>query len=321
MISDAVFNQGLVVDRLQGLLGLAQKAQPDAVKQAATAHRAVDALVATNNTKAGAAAQADQQVTVARAELRQALVAAYATGNYTTFVEKLSGDTRSVYAAVTVQQARDLLTTAKRGAADAHGDVNAGNANVATAQAAADAADRAVVAASHHVATLQQQLGVARQRLAALSARDRAISQKQAEAALSAAMQRRGIAALGPAPSLDQRVLVALNFALAQRGKPYEWGGNGPDSYDCSGLVQQAFIRAGVQLPRVASDQQLATIPVSATDARPGDLAFFGLPATHVGMYLGNGIMVDAPYTGTVVRLDPVWRQSLSGFGRVVWPD
>ena len=111
------------------------------------------------------------------------------------------------------------------------------------------------------------------------------------------------IAAPGPPPAAAR----AVQFALAQLGKPYVWGGTGPDGYDCSGLVMASYAAAGIQLPRIAQDQYDAgpAVPVGAPLA-PGDVVFFGTPTgiTHDGIYLGNGQMVDAPHTGTVVRIE-----------------
>ena len=102
---------------------------------------------------------------------------------------------------------------------------------------------------------------------------------------------------------------LAVTFALAQLGKPYVWGGNGPAAYDCSGLTQQAWIRAGVPVGRVVSQQLLDGIPTSLASLRPGDLVMIpGALGTmarpgHVGMYLGEGLIVHAPRTGDVVRV------------------
>jgi cell wall-associated NlpC family hydrolase len=102
---------------------------------------------------------------------------------------------------------------------------------------------------------------------------------------------------------------TALAFAAEQMGVPYLWGGTGVGGYDCSGLVQAAYRSAGVTLPRVAQTQFNAGPPVPAgAPMDPGDLVFFGTSPTgveHVGIYVGNGKMIDAPYTGTVVRIDP----------------
>ncbi len=107
---------------------------------------------------------------------------------------------------------------------------------------------------------------------------------------------------------------AAVNWALAQVGTPYRWGGETPGvGFDCSGLVQAAYRAAGVTLPRVAQDQYDAgpPLPPGAT-LEPGDLVFFGsgpTDVTHVGIYVGTqdgqAIMVDAPHTGTDVRTEP----------------
>ena len=107
---------------------------------------------------------------------------------------------------------------------------------------------------------------------------------------------------------------VAVDWALAQVGTPYVWGGETPGvGFDCSGLVQAAYKAAGIALPRVAQTQFDAGPRVpSGTPLEPGDLAFFGGgpdDVTHVGIYVGtqNGqtVMVDAPYTGADVRVEP----------------
>lgn len=94
--------------------------------------------------------------------------------------------------------------------------------------------------------------------------------------------------------------------AQRELGRPYVWGDAGPNSFDCSGLVQYVFAQVGITLPRVAADQQRATTAVSGAPV-PGDLVFYGDPAYHVGLYLGAGKMIDAPHAGAVVRIEPVW--------------
>jgi cell wall-associated NlpC family hydrolase len=103
---------------------------------------------------------------------------------------------------------------------------------------------------------------------------------------------------------------AALDWALAQVGTPYIWGGETPGvGFDCSGLVQAAYAAAGIELPRVAQAQYDAGPPVPAgAPLEPGDLVFFGTGAgaiEHVGIVIGNGQMVDAPHTGAVVRIEP----------------
>ncbi|MER7756722.1 C40 family peptidase [Kitasatospora sp. NPDC097643] len=106
-------------------------------------------------------------------------------------------------------------------------------------------------------------------------------------------------------------VETAVQFALAQLGKPFEIAGNGPDGYDCSGLVQQAFRRGGIDLPRVANDQYAATTPVTAGQLRRGDLLFWSPDGTargieHVAIYLGNNQYVEAARPGTLIRISGI---------------
>jgi len=102
---------------------------------------------------------------------------------------------------------------------------------------------------------------------------------------------------------------IAVDWALAQVGTPYIWGGETPGvGFDCSGLVQAAYKVAGIALPRVAQDQYDATAKLGPGDPlQPGDLMFFGQSTsdvTHVGVYIGGGQMVDAPHTGADVRVE-----------------
>jgi len=104
---------------------------------------------------------------------------------------------------------------------------------------------------------------------------------------------------------------IAVDWALAQVGTPYIWGGETPGvGFDCSGLVQAAYKVAGIALPRVAQDQYDATTKLGPDNSlEPGDLVFFGsgpTDVTHVGIYIGNGQMVDAPYTGVDVRVESI---------------
>ncbi|TDQ49246.1 C40 family peptidase [Actinorugispora endophytica] len=116
---------------------------------------------------------------------------------------------------------------------------------------------------------------------------------------------------------------VAIQWALSKQGLPYVWGGTGPHGYDCSGLVQGAWAAAGVQIPRTTWPQHAALAPVSKAELIPGDLIFFqtipGPPPTHVGMYIGNNMMVHAgnPVNVTQVLGNPYWESRWVGAGRV----
>ena len=110
---------------------------------------------------------------------------------------------------------------------------------------------------------------------------------------------------------------TALRAALTQRGKPYVWGAAGPDSYDCSGLVMWAFAQEGISLPHYTGDQWNSGMHVSRADLEPGDLVFFFADISHVGIYIGNGLMVDAPSTGQVVQVQPVFWDAYVGAVRI----
>ncbi len=99
-------------------------------------------------------------------------------------------------------------------------------------------------------------------------------------------------------------------------GKPYQWAAAGPDSYDCSGLTLWAWAHAGVSLPHNSGMQYEATPRVAQNDWQPGDLLFFGTPIHHVAMYIGNGQMVQAPYTGSQVQVVSAYRSDYVGAGR-----
>jgi cell wall-associated NlpC family hydrolase len=97
-----------------------------------------------------------------------------------------------------------------------------------------------------------------------------------------------------------------LEFALAQIGKPYLWGAVGPDSYDCSGLVQTAFRAAGVSMPRVSRQQATVGIQVARSDVRPGDLIFYYEPVSHVAIAIDSTRVVHAPTFGQNVKVGAI---------------
>jgi peptidoglycan DL-endopeptidase CwlO len=124
----------------------------------------------------------------------------------------------------------------------------------------------------------------------------------------------------GNPPPVLGASLHAIAIARQFIGTPYAWGGASPATgFDCSGLVQYSFGQAGVSLPRVADEQAAATRHITFAQAQAGDLVFFDSPDVgHVGIYLGGGMMLDAPHTGAFVRIEAIWSSSLVGFGRVV---
>lgn len=125
----------------------------------------------------------------------------------------------------------------------------------------------------------------------------------------------------GPAPArLPDGLSPAIDIAQRYLGVPYVWGGESPSGFDCSGLLQYVYNQLGVKLPRVAADQARAGQPVaSLADARPGDLIAFGEPVDHIGIYAGNNMMVVAPKTGDVVKVQEIYREP-SAIRRVLPP-
>ncbi|WP_037886973.1 C40 family peptidase [Streptomyces viridochromogenes] len=199
-------------------------------------------------------------------------------------------------------------------------------------------------------ATVQRKLSDARELLSKLTAEEKArlaaiekrkqeeaarkaaeLARQQAEAerrGQEAAQQESGESASGSGtsdpsatdPSYATKAEKALAFARAQIGKPYVWGATGPDSYDCSGLTQAAWKAAGVDIPRVTYDQVNGGTTVSLSNARPGDLIFFYDDVTHVGLYIGNGMMIHAPKPGTYVREESIYYDGESSIHSVVRP-
>jgi cell wall-associated NlpC family hydrolase len=212
----------------------------------------------------------------------------------------------------------------------------------AKAASAARAAQRAKQVAAAAVARQQAEVTGLRQQQAHLqsllnSAKSHASKLQQAHLAAVARARRRAAtrAAAPPAPTgpgpysgssgdlsgtvSSATAAAALASAESQIGKPYVWAAAGPNSYDCSGLVMWAYAQNGVHLDHWTGDQWNEGAHVSRAQLRPGDLIFFAYntsdPATihHVGMYVGNGQMVDAPYTGVNVRYDYAFRSDYIG--------
>jgi cell wall-associated NlpC family hydrolase len=153
---------------------------------------------------------------------------------------------------------------------------------------------------------------LAAERAAQLKAAQEAAARQQAEQQAAAQQQTSS----GPTSAAEQ----AVAFARAQIGKPYEWGATGPDSYDCSGLTMAAYASAGVSIPRTSREQYtIGTHIDSMSDLIAGDLVFYGDTAStihHVGIYAGDGLMIEAPFTGETVRTASINRPDYFGATR-----
>jgi cell wall-associated NlpC family hydrolase len=221
-------------------------------------------------------------------------------------------------AALAVQQGKLQSTQAQAQAA-----VNQASAAQRQAQAVAGQQQAELNQVKGQVATLLAQQEQARQALAAAQYQ----AQQQAAAAAAAA----AVAARGSAPATTYTNVAvspgaagAVQAAESQLGVPYRWGAESPKGspdpgFDCSGLTQWSWGQAGVDLPRTAQEQYDAIPHVAMSDVQPGDLIFWNDGTTsvqHVGMYVGNGDVIDAPQTGEDVQIQPIWTNGLVGAGR-----
>jgi cell wall-associated NlpC family hydrolase len=208
----------------------------------------------------------------------------------------------AIQGAVSRQQALVKLTKGKR-------DTLAGELSSAQARASS-------LKAARQAALAAQAAAQAAARAAAQAAAAAAAAQQATAAAGSSA------AAGGPTGSISwpdnagassTQGDIAANWALTQLGKPYQWGGAGPEAYDCSGLTMMAWAHAGVQLLHYTGYQWEEGPHVPLNELQRGDLLFDATntsdPSTihHVAIYIGNGMMVNAPYTGAFVRIDSMY--------------
>jgi cell wall-associated NlpC family hydrolase len=118
-------------------------------------------------------------------------------------------------------------------------------------------------------------------------------------------------------PKGDTVGVQALRFALTRIGDPYVWAAAGPSEFDCSGLVVWAYGKVGISLEHFTGDLWNEVVHVPYSQAKPGDLVFFYADISHVGIYIGNGLMVDAPTAGQDVQIQPVSEDPLVGVGYV----
>ncbi|MFJ5229449.1 NlpC/P60 family protein [Kitasatospora sp. NPDC088391] len=147
-------------------------------------------------------------------------------------------------------------------------------------------------------AEIQGKLGEAARILSGLKAADRAKVNGDNGQAASRGSARESYS--GPATG---RAKAVLDFAYAQVGKPYHWGSQGPDMFDCSGLTRSAYRAGDVSLPRMSQDQWNSGKRIARSDLQPGDLLFYYGDLHHVGLYVGNGKVLHAPRSGKNVEV------------------
>ncbi|OXS35973.1 C40 family peptidase [Streptomyces sp. XY006] len=171
--------------------------------------------------------------------------------------------------------------------------------------------ERSRKAVAAHKKTVERKLASARRLLDSLPDGERAAYDRASRSG------RGDLPDLGGATAASGRGAAAVAAARSALGKPYVWGANGPTGFDCSGLMQWSYAQAGVALPRTSQAQRFAGRQVPLSEARPGDLVVYRSDASHVGMYMGNGQVIHAPYPGAPVRYDPVGMMPVSSVTRV----
>ncbi|MDQ1743631.1 MAG: peptidoglycan DL-endopeptidase CwlO [Pseudonocardiales bacterium] len=278
-----------------------------------------------------AAATAELAARTAKRQLAASLASQYKAASFSRTAALLASSSTDGY--LQTIQSMNLLTQHQSVVA-----LTAGKAIATSNAAAARAKDAVTTAVAKRALIAKRQAELARQvtkykaLLATLTAAERAKYYNpvpQPTAATVARVVTRAVAASAPmaatvaaampaAPHVSQGAGAAVSAARAQLGKPYQYGASGPGSFDCSGLTAWAWRAAGVSLPHSAAAQHGVGSPVSRGDLRPGDLVFFGSPAYHVGIYVGDGMMIHAPTTGDVVKMSPLsYMSDYSGATRV----
>jgi cell wall-associated NlpC family hydrolase len=187
---------------------------------------------------------------------------------------------------------------------------------VSTLTAVEDQDQRARQTADQQLATvrtLETQLNTKKQAIDAAIDRVNSAAMQQAMSIFTQTGQYPDISI----PTANTVAAQALTAALSRRGDPYVWGAAGPGQFDCSGLVVWAFAQEGISLPHFTGDLWNSGVHIPEADLEPGDLVFFYPDISHVGIYLGDGLMVDAPDFGEAVQVQPVFWSAYVGAVRI----
>jgi len=278
---------------------------------------------------AAAAAAAQARAHTAQRLLAASLASQYKSASFSRTAALLASSSTDGY--LQTIQSMNLLTHHQSTVAlTANKAIAAADAAAAQAKAAVAAAEAKRALIAKRQADLTRQVAKYKALLATLTAAERAKYYNPVPQPSQAAVAQVVARALTPMAAVANSGMsssparsgsgagAAISEARAQLGKPYSWGGSGPNSFDCSGLTSWAWRAGGVSLPHNAASQQGSGTPVSRGDLQPGDLVFFGSPAYHVGLYVGDGMMIHAPTAGDVVKMSPLsYMSDYSGAVRV----
>ncbi|MBF9067526.1 C40 family peptidase [Streptacidiphilus fuscans] len=252
---------------------------------------------------ANAQAQVDAGTVIAGEMAQQQ----YAAGGFSQLAQLIFADDPQ-----TALHGKELLDAASQSQASLLKKLHTDEQVLAKAQTAADAARQ-------HVAQLLAQQGKQKdgitkqltgveQLVSGLTGAQRQelslLEQKEADAAQLALLASGVLGNQGTKPSAEGAQAIA--YAFGQLGKPYVWGGDGPEVYDCSGLTSQSWLHAGTAIPRTSEMQWADLTHVPLDELRPGDLIVYFQDASHVAMYIGGGMVVEAPHPGAFVDIEPM---------------
>jgi cell wall-associated NlpC family hydrolase len=272
-----------------------------------------------------ATAATAQQNVVARAR------ALYETGGEPTIVASLLSGQDPLQALDQYRMADSVIGYESRSAQSAAAAVVRGQAIDQRAAAASKRITTLQVQRSSEASRVRSLLAEQQHALQAANATVKRIMRANAAAAAAAAARdfAGAVAAAGGTLNVHGSMTppnaiaaAAIAAARSRLGVPYVWGATGPDAFDCSGLTQWSYAHAGINLPRTAAEQWYSGPHPSLAQLEPGDLLFWALntsdPATihHVTIYIGDGLMIAAPHTGTNVQIQPVYTAGLIGATR-----
>jgi len=187
---------------------------------------------------------------------------------------------------------------------------------LSTLQEAQQAAQRASLAAAQEIAQVTSLKSQMASKLKAANSKMAVLDSAAMSQAL-AIFQQTGNYPNYTLPLVSNVETIALRYALDKVGDPYVWGAAGPDAFDCSGLVVWAYAQEGISLPHYTGSLWNSGMHVSRDQLQPGDLVFFFPDISHVGIWIGNGLMVDAPQTGQNVQVQPVFWDEYVGAVRI----
>jgi peptidoglycan DL-endopeptidase CwlO len=258
--------------------------------------------------------EADARSAEVKNELRAHAVETYMRGGQPV-ASAAGGDPAraGAYVKVLANEATDVIDEMRAvriNMAERRDELNRARSQADAALAAVKADERAASAAD---AAIRSTLAKVNGELATLVAAEQS---RRTTRNQTVAQRKVGKESYGPIPGVSPGASAAVNYARAQIGKPYRWAGEGPDSFDCSGLTMMAWRAGGVSLPHSSQAQYRGTTRIPLNSVQPGDLLFYYSDIHHVGIYEGGGQIIAATHTGSYVKRMSMYYTTPVGAGR-----